>query len=79
MIYEDSRTPHPLFLLLSQKVTADLNFTYKSVLLKKIQMKHFQLLQKKSNFVFSRKQTHFPSDYNLYPPVDVQISNRLFN
>ena len=79
MIYEDSRTPHPLFLLLFQKVTADLNFTYKSVLLKKIQMKHFQLLQKKSNFVFSRKQTHFPSDYNLYPPVDVQISNRLFN
>ena len=38
-------------------------------------MLYFQLLQKKSNFVPSRKQLHVPS---LQSPVDVQISNHVF-
>ena len=38
-------------------------------------MKYFQVLQKRSNFVFSRKQSHVLFDYNFQSPVDVQISN----
>ena len=41
-------------------------------------MKYFQLPQKKSNFVASRKQPHGHSDYNLQSPADVQISNHVF-
>ena len=37
-------------------------------------MKCFQLLQKESNFVSSRKQLHFPSNYKLH-----SISNSAFN
>ena len=41
-------------------------------------MKYFHLLQKKLNLASSRKKPHVPSDYNLQPPVDIQISNHMF-
>ena len=41
-------------------------------------MKYFRLLQKKSSFVSSRKQPSVPSDYDLWPPVKVQISSHVF-
>ena len=41
-------------------------------------MKYFLLLQKKSNFISSRKQPHVPPDYNFQSPIDVQVSNNMF-
>ena len=39
-------------------------------------MKYFQLLQKKPNFVSSRKMPYVPSDDNHQSPIDVQINSR---
>ena len=54
------------------------NSKSKSLVQHKEQINQFQLLQKKSNFVYSRKQSHAPSDYNLQTPIDVQTSNHMF-
>ena len=52
-----------------QQVTANLNLTCKNIFKKK-QMKYFQLLQEKSNFVSLRKQLHVPSFlYQAYSGV----------
>ena len=70
-------TPRP------RKVTVNLNLICKNILSektnkKKEQKRYFQLLQKKSNCVSSRKQPHAPSECNLQSPVDVEISNYQF-
>ena len=40
---------------------------------KKKQIKYFLLVLQKSNFVFSRKQSDDPPDYNFYVRVNVEI------
>ena len=47
------------------KITGNLE-SYKNIWFKtKKQSKYFQLLSKISNFIYSRKQRHIPSDYKL--------------
>ena len=66
-VYPDSQPPikPPTQPHSSQEVTISFNLTCKNMQSKKKQIKYFQLLQEKSNFVSSRKQPHVSSDYNL--------------
>ena len=68
-VYQDTQPPTPSTPR-PRKVTAILNLTCENIWPKTKQKKrkkkkYFQLLKKKSIFVFSRKQRHFPSDYKL--------------
>ena len=84
-VYQDTQPPTPSTPR-PRKVTAILNLTCENIQpktktkkkKKKKKKKYFQLLKKKSIFVFSRKQRHFPSDYKLQFPVEIQISNDVF-